>query len=204
MKINTRLQIPLEPIPPGYCKCGCGQKTKIAERNYLARGLKKGELYPFVRGHNYRFRGGPAVPIGMKWCPDCNQIKSLDEFFKHTNSPNGVQGVCKICSYERHKRYAAKNSERIHRLDHKRLLKFKYGMTLEQYDALFEKQSGKCAICGRTEMSNRTTAQRYLSVDHNHATEKIRGLLCDRCNRAVGLIGEDYTILEKAIEYLKH
>lgn len=64
---------------------------------------------------------------------------------------------------------------------------------------MVKNQNGLCQIC-KSFKSNRKSR---LCVDHNHLTGKIRGLLCDRCNRAIGLFGDDSNILESALEYLK-
>jgi len=69
---------------------------------------------------------------------------------------------------------------------------------------LLEKQNGKCAICGNHEIAihNVTKNKQNLAVDHCHKNGKIRGLLCQDCNRGIGLFHEDISRLEKAIKYL--
>lgn len=76
-------------------------------------------------------------------------------------------------------------------------LQNRYGITVEQYKEMFEKQGGLCAICGKPEQIHAN-----LSVDHCHISGKVRGLLCTNCNRAIGLLGDNKDILRKAIEYL--
>ena len=76
-------------------------------------------------------------------------------------------------------------------------LKRKYGLTLADYDRMFEAQGGVCAICGEARPEERT-----LHVDHDHATGVIRGLLCFRCNQAIGSLQEDYDIFQAAADYL--
>ena len=68
--------------------------------------------------------------------------------------------------------------------DHKRayIRKFRYGVTAAEFAALLEKQGGRCALCG-VEFADRSG--RTLHVDHDHATNRIRGLLCLRCNTAM-------------------
>ena len=75
-----------------------------------------------------------------------------------------------------------------------------FGITLEEYNEILEKQNKVCAVCEKPETSQRLS---FLSVDHCHKTNKIRGLLCNNCNRAIGLLKEDIETLEKAINYLK-
>jgi len=80
-------------------------------------------------------------------------------------------------------------------------LKRKYNITLEQYNELFEKQEGKCAICGR----HQTKLKRPLSVDHDHKTDEIRGLLCTKCNVIVGwyeILKDDLELVEKILNYI--
>ncbi len=72
-----------------------------------------------------------------------------------------------------------------------------YGLTPEDYQALMEAQEGKCALC-RKECSSGNR----LSVDHNHDTGRVRGLLCRNCNRGIGLLQESPEILQRAVGYL--
>lgn len=73
-------------------------------------------------------------------------------------------------------------------------LKYKYGITVEEYDALRGAQGGRCALCGAD--------PEVLCVDHCHATGRVRGLLCSPCNTGIGHLRDDVAILRRAIEYL--
>lgn len=77
--------------------------------------------------------------------------------------------------------------------------KNKFGITLNDYNVMFKKQKGVCAICKQPE----TVKNYFLAVDHCHKTGKVRGLLCLRCNRGIGLLKDDYEILKSATKYLK-
>lgn len=83
-------------------------------------------------------------------------------------------------------------------------LEKKYGMTREQYQTMLNQQSGLCAICGKHEAITdpRIKNARNLAVDHCHKTGAIRGLLCFKCNVAIGLFNHDTAKLEAAIVYL--
>lgn len=82
-------------------------------------------------------------------------------------------------------------------------LKKMFGITLQEYEALFTKQDGLCAICGGKETTNsRDGAPRHMPVDHCHKTGRIRGLLCTQCNRGLGMFGDDRARLLAAAEYL--
>lgn len=74
---------------------------------------------------------------------------------------------------------------------------YKYGLTREQYEALADRQKNVCAICG-----NGTKGGRRLDVDHDHATGRVRELLCNGCNQGLGMFKEDVVRLEAAIQYL--
>jgi hypothetical protein len=67
-------------------------------------------------------------------------------------------------------------------------LRAKYGISIEEYEAMLEAQGGVCAVCGKAESVVKTKAGTVseLAVDHNHATGRVRGLLCNKCNLAVG------------------
>lgn len=78
-----------------------------------------------------------------------------------------------------------------------------YGMTPEQYLELHAAQGGLCAICKRPESDRRDGSLKLLAVDHNHVTGGRRGLLCRKCNVALGFLMEDREILTSAIKYLE-
>ena len=107
----------------------------------------------------------------------------------------------------RHKKYHAEHHEehcaynKKHYAEHREearaiALMRNYGITIEEYDNMFAAQNGICAICGKPQNGKR------LFVDHNHETDKVRGLLCQNCNIALGHMGDDAQLLIKAIDYL--
>jgi len=78
------------------------------------------------------------------------------------------------------------------------MLKRSFGITPEQYNEMLEAQGCKCAVCGGD-------CIRYdkLSVDHDHRTGVVRGLLCHRCNSALGLLQDDEVIIYNLLQYLQ-
>lgn len=76
--------------------------------------------------------------------------------------------------------------------------KINYGITLEDYNLMFEKQKGCCAICGSHQME----FSKHLHVDHCHTTGEVRGLLCQKCNRGLGLFNDNPILLKAAQEYV--
>lgn len=74
----------------------------------------------------------------------------------------------------------------------------RYGVTLAEYDALLAAQDGVCAICKK-----KCSKHPNLSIDHDHATGKVRGLLCSACNIGIGSLREDPMIAQAAADYLR-
>lgn len=94
------------------------------------------------------------------------------------------------------KQYTATHKKEIRNLN----LKYAYGITIDQYEQMFNVQEGKCKICNK----HQNELKQPLSVDHNHTTNKIRGLLCQNCNTILGHAKDNIDILQKAINYLKN
>lgn len=81
-------------------------------------------------------------------------------------------------------------------------LKMSYGLSSNDYNLILKQQNGSCAICGisQSELKGRF---KNLCVDHCHTTGKVRGLLCQGCNRGIGLLKDNVSVLEKAASYIK-
>lgn len=77
--------------------------------------------------------------------------------------------------------------------------KKKFGITLEDYNVMLDKQDYKCAICREKKVYSR---RKYLSVDHCHKTGRVRGLLCDACNLGLGKFNDNPDLLVRAVTYL--
>lgn len=92
-------------------------------------------------------------------------------------------------------KYYQTHKESIRNTEFKR----KYGITLEQYQELFTKQNGRCAICQQHQLE----LKKRLNVDHCHRTNIVRGLLCHNCNTALGSLRDSITILDAAKLYLQ-
>jgi len=138
--------------------------------------------------------------IKIKRCPTCGETDIL-KFNKNKSRKDGLQNICINCSKERNKKYRKENVWYKEKARNNKL-KFDYNITTEKYNELFNKQDGKCAICGTKEKDK--TRYGRLVIDHCHKTNKIRGLLCKECNTALGLSFDDINVLKKAIEYLKN
>ncbi len=125
----------------------------------------------------------------MKICNICMQMKASNEFYYHYQTADHLGTSCKSCY---------KESGRINRWFHK------YGITSEQYELMLISQNGVCKICGQPETKRNAPNQiQILSVDHDHQTGKVRGLLCHSCNRGLGAFKDNVTFLDAASAYLK-
>jgi hypothetical protein len=161
----------------------------------------------------------------MKQCKKCGAFKPLEEYYRCAGTKDGHRGDCKACNLAaKHDRYVANpapakararrwqqaNPEQVNAYYRARRLKpevklkeraghlmRKYGMTIEQYDAMLEAQGGGCFICGRAPREDIS-----LHVDHDHSTGKVRGILCFCCNNALADFQEDVQLLAKAAAYL--
>lgn len=124
--------------------------------------------------------------MNTKTCKKCNITSRNSEFNKLKNS-NKRSSICYSCNKK-------SGRERYRKFFYKSL-----GITIEDYQKLLTKQNGKCWIC-KIHYKNFGKA---LSLDHCHGTGKIRGLLCNNCNLALGYFKEDVVRLYKGIKYLK-
>ena len=81
-------------------------------------------------------------------------------------------------------------------------LSYQYKLTPEDYEDLLCECDAKCMICGCSAKEHKARTGRFLVVDHDHMTGKIRGLLCATCNRGIGLLQDNPSLLTKAATYL--
>ena len=144
-----------------------------------------------------------------KRCSKCDDVKPTSEFYKdRRTSEDGLRSRCKACSLAAGRVYAqahreerkanvkawvAENPERIRNI----YLKSRHGISAAEYNALYESQNGCCAVCGHIPDGRR------LSVDHDHATGAVRGLLCRNCNLVLGHVKDRVIILLRLAEYLE-
>ncbi len=126
----------------------------------------------------------------MKKCSSCQKLKPYSEFGRNKLRVDGLHTQCKECIslyskefYQRESKtlnlrcaeYRSLNTEARRKTVKKTKLKHKYGLTLEEAEEIY---SRGCQICG--------TKEGKLCIDHCHETSKVRGCLCDRCNKRIG------------------
>jgi hypothetical protein len=163
-----------------------------------------------------------------KYCKGCDQILSIDRFGNDKSSKDGKRFYCKDCnntayrkwyrldedkSREVSAKYRRKNPEKRRELWEKYKLRDKdlklqkhYKLNISEYNMKLTSQNSVCAICFNT-----CSTGRYLAVDHDRACcdslyscgKCVRGLLCARCNRVIGWVQEDKTILKNMVKYLE-
>ena len=122
--------------------------------------------------------------LGQHKCSKCHQWKDPSKFSKFRRAAHGLSYSCKDCE--------GKRSKDAH-------YRCRYGISEEQRNELINKQKNKCACCG----SDFTDTPRGRPViDHCHTSGKVREVICDRCNVALGIIGDDSGLAKNLIEYL--
>lgn len=157
----------------------------------------------------------------MKTCRKCGNTKPLDAFPKLRSARDGRYTYCKECKAEwlrqhrrenpdywreYNRRYKEKHRDRLRdqararyaanrktraRYQLSRRIKSDFGITLEEYDELV---ANPCGLCGATE---------NIVLDHCHETNTVRGPLCQTCNKALGMLGDDPTRLRAAADYIE-
>ncbi|MFP5317536.1 MAG: endonuclease VII domain-containing protein [Acidimicrobiia bacterium] len=162
----------------------------------------------------------------MKQCKVCGELKALTEFYRMAQMRDGHRNDCKACNLaakaaryqanpgpararaqqwriDNPERYASNQADfrasgRKAIADRKSHLKRNYGLTIEQYEAMLLAQGGGCGICRRTPRPDIS-----LHVDHDHASGAIRGILCFKCNNALGDFEDDPVLLRRALAYVE-
>jgi len=121
-----------------------------------------------------------------KLCKKCNTKRPSKQCYKDKSRVDGLAAYCKQCDDDRTRR--------------KQLLS-KYGISDEGYRELLNSQGGVCAIC--LAPSDPDRKRKWFCVDHDHGTGEVRGILCSGCNKALGLLGDDWKVVLRAAQYLR-
>src|SRR5581483_1565057 len=181
----------------------CGETKPLSEfpRN---RGTKDGYgIYCkscfAVRYRAYRVRKAAAagrtvrrrrqLPAGQKWCPACESAQPTSDFPSNRSARDGLATYCKPC----HNAKSKATAERLYGGGREYHLRRRYGLTSADVDAMIEQQGGTCATCDA----------KAEHVDHDHATGKVRGVLCFNCNQALGNVRDSVAILSQLSTYLR-
>jgi hypothetical protein len=172
-------------------------------------------------GHEYTPENCAIVPSGGKRCLECRRMakeggqlpptmprerrKATHCRYGHeytpdntyTNPKSGARD-CRTCRKLSQTKWKKENPERMSELERKSVLNRKYGLSLEEYDEMLKAQNGRCAICERLPKEGQ-----LLHVDHCHRSDKVRALLCFKCNSGLGCYYDNPELLMKAARYLQ-
>jgi Recombination endonuclease VII len=163
--------------PYWICECDCGNISSV--RTYsLINGHSKscGCLRKLTRALSEEEKHKRQTQ--PRACKNCNQVLLPEQF------PHIFCHVCRQCEANRKCKYEYR--------------KKKYGLSEEQFLSLCAKHNQRCAICNVP-----FTNSRHRHIDHNHKTNKVRGILCRSCNHMLGNAHDDPQILKKAAAYLQ-
>lgn len=170
------------PSPKGvlgrnsYCKICMRERSKAS---YRKRRAAAGRTVTEARN----------VPNGQRWCPDCQTVKPFEDFPRNRSGRDGRGAYCKPC----HNARGQETRNRLYGGGREYHLRARYGIGQADYDAMLARQNGVCAGCKKAVPGH---------VDHDHATGKVRGLLCFNCNQALGNVRDDLQVLEPLGGYL--
>lgn len=125
-----------------------------------------------------------------KRCPQCDEIKINSGFPRNRSSSDGLAAYCKPC----HNRIVSQISDRLYGGHRNFLMRRRYGIDIATFEEMRWVQGGKCALCRK---------RKAIHVDHDHATGKVRAILCFRCNNGLGKLFDDPRIVLRAVAYLR-
>lgn len=179
-------------------------------------GARAGSVKPTGSGKRYRYIRIDQVDylakrlawfwVNKEWpsflrCADGNEDNCAIDNLIDAGFVSGGPGSSRKNRVGQRKRYVAKHPDRVR----DNFLQSRFGLSLEEYKAKHAAQDGKCSICEKPETATRGGKIKYLSVDHCHSSEKVRDLLCGRCNSMIGYANDETYALQRGIEYLvKH
>jgi hypothetical protein len=119
------------------------------------------------------------VPDGYRWCPTCRQAVAVENYVRSSRTSSGYGSRCKRCHNAANKRHYFQR---------------RYGLDEAGVTDLRARQGGLCALCGDPDPRH---------IDHDHDTDMVRALLCERCNLALGLFRDDPGLMRAAADYVE-
>lgn len=126
----------------------------------------------------------------MLKCSQCGETKPTSSFRKRSDTKRGYQYACKSCQ---------KPDQRTAEVHWGRYIRYKYGISPDDYHGMLERQGGCCALCGVSECPS----GRRFAVDHCHDTGVVRGILCYDCNTGLGKFRDNIEVLRRAADYVE-
>jgi len=147
-----------------------------------------------------------------KLCSKCKIDKDISDFARYKSNKGRISAQCKKCLSIRSSNWSKLNREKARLIEQKTRAKHpftrvnakfkaRYGISLAEYEKMSAHQQDKCLICDKHKSTNKNGK---LFVDHCHTSKKVRGLLCDNCNKGIGLFNDSLALLRRAMEYLSN
>ena len=142
-----------------------------------------------------------------KVCSTCKESKLLDEFYNASKAKDGKGYRCKSCDNLARIEYRKKHREKHLKWQRERNWKHKYGIDRVTFESMWESQKGCCAICSvgltNVEIDNDSKNKSNTAcIDHCHISGAVRGILCSRCNKGLGMFDDNIAHLLMCIQYL--
>lgn len=157
--------------------------------------------------------------VEVSYCSGCQQHLTLSSFGKDKYRSSGLTSKCKKCRNAVGKKWCLENPDKVKEINNKNKVKRKeyysqpdvklkyrkawvertFNIPYSEYERMYDEQGGVCAVCKQPETS---VKNEHLSIDHCHDTGIVRGLLCNNCNRGIGLLKDSYEVLKNAVDYL--
>lgn len=136
-----------------------------------------------------------------KTCSSCKEEKTTDLFYNYTKSKDGKFSQCKDCQKASVRKYKKKMGKAYYERERHYKWKSFYGLSEEDYKKMLYGQGGACAICEEDVHLENNNGKRS-AIDHCHESGKVRGILCNNCNRGIGFLGDKSKVVKKALDYL--
>jgi hypothetical protein len=193
-----------------FKKCGSCKKDKNLQNDFYKNRAKSDGFSGICKKCSSKFNAKsyikrplkynkPRIPKeGYRWCNFCKKELLIENSF-YKNSTKGPRYKCISCCAEYHTKKAAEDPLYIRRKSFRQ----RYKISLEEIIDLLKSQNNLCKICKNIVLYIKEKGNRWAVVDHDHLTGKIRGIICNKCNSALGFFEDKIENLKSAIQYLE-
>lgn len=180
------------------CKrCGVEKELSLFGKQASNKDGYRGVCKECQCGHLPLKRYRSSEDVSDKECTKCHEILPVDNFLFINKDKGYRSSYCNTC---RNKEIGSKRGYDFYR---KRKLRRDYSLTVEDFDVMLLQQGNRCKICGKEfKDCSKNPVKNSVCIDHDHSTGKVRGLLCDYCNKGLGFFKDSIVNLQSAIEYL--
>jgi hypothetical protein len=179
----------------------CYEKNKETQRQYYAANREtfreKNRQYYAANSEKSKEYGRRYFAVNREKIREYNRQYQVVNREEINNKRRLDYAANREAIREIDRKWRSANREKLIKRERQRTLKRYYGLTVDQWDTLFESQGRRCAICRSSEPKDRNW-----HTDHDHSTGKVRGILCRNCNHILGLCCDNPKTLSKAAKYL--